>query len=334
LGFTRGGLPWSGQPPDMHTERDPEDPRHTPVMLRRRLLAEGWTDQALAHMVESGVWVRPRRGAYVDRVAWDALDPVGKHEITARAVVAQANTRLVLSHLTGAAVWDLSFWDLEPASVHGTRTDGRCGRSEAGVVQHRGVLLEEDVVIRHGLEVVSATRLGLELPTVTDLEHAVCFTSELLHRGETSLEALYERYQSMACWPRSLNTDLMLRLADPLCESVGERRFKLLCWRQHLPAPIPQYVIRDERGNFVARVDFAWPELGIYVEFDGKVKYGALLRDGQTATDAVLAEKRREDRIHELTGWRCIRIVWADLYTPERTALRIRRILDRQLRAF
>lgn len=313
----------------MQIQRKADDPRHTRVMLRGRLIEEGWTDQALAHMVKSGAWVRPRRGAYVAAAAWAATDAIGKYEIRARAVVAQAKCELVLSHLAGASVWDLSFWDLDPHAVHGTRPDGRCGRSEAGVVQHRGVLLDGDVVSRHGVEVVSATRLALELPTVTDLEHAVCFASELLHRGDTSASLLDERYQSMACWPHSLNTELMLRLAEPLCESVGERRFLYLCWRQHLPAPIPQYEIPDEQGKVVARVDFAWPELGVYVEFDGKVKYGALLRGDQTVTDVVLAEKRREDLIRELTGWRCIRIVWSDLYVPEHTALRIRRLLDR-----
>ena len=39
--------------------------------------------------------------------------------------------------------------------------------------------------------------------------------------------------------------------------------------------------------------------------------------------DAVLREKRRESRIAELTGWRCIRITWADLERPSATMARI-----------
>lgn len=42
--------------------------------------------------------------------------------------------------------------------------------------------------------------------------------------------------------------------------------------------------------------------------------------------DCVLREKQRESRICELTGWRCIRIVWADLYKPADTAARIRNL--------
>ena len=89
--------------------------------------------------------------------------------------------------------------------------------------------------------------------------------------------------------------------------------------------PQPQYKVRDPAtGEVVARVDFAWPELGLFLEFDGRVKYQKLLKEGESVTDVVLREKRREELICRLTGWRCIRIVWADLYTPERTAAIIR----------
>ncbi len=74
----------------------------------------------------------------------------------------------------------------------------------------------------------------------------------------------------------------------------------------------------------IARADFAWPELGVFVEFDGRIKYGRLLAPGQSVADVVDAEKRREEEICRLTGWRCVRVVWADLERPARTAQRIR----------
>lgn len=43
--------------------------------------------------------------------------------------------------------------------------------------------------------------------------------------------------------------------------------------------------------------------------------------------DAVLREKQRESRIAELTGWRCIRITWADLERPDGTVARILALL-------
>ena len=35
-------------------------------------------------------------------------------------------------------------------------------------------------------------------------------------------------------------------------------------------------------------------------------------------------ERKREEAICRLTGWRCIRITWADLYYPERTCALLR----------
>ena len=37
--------------------------------------------------------------------------------------------------------------------------------------------------------------------------------------------------------------------------------------------PMPQYEVFDQLGHLLGRVDFAWPELGVFVEFDGKEKY-------------------------------------------------------------
>ncbi len=169
----------------------------------------------------------------------------------------------------------------------------------------------------------------MELPTVTDLEHALTFTNELLHLRLTTVDRLWARYDAARHWPHSLTAEVLLRLCTSKCASVGESRFLFLCWRMGLPRPQCQYKIRDSHGTVVAVVDFAWPEFGVFVEFDGKIKYTALLKEGQSVTDVVLAEKKREELIHELTGWRCIRIVWADLYQPEATALRVRRVLFR-----
>ena len=64
----------------------------------------------------------------------------------------------------------------------------------------------------------------------------------------------------------------------------------------------PNYKIRDEYGNVLWRVDFAWPELGVFLEFDGKVKYTKFLKKDESVVDAVLAEKKREAQICGLPG--------------------------------
>ena len=73
-------------------------------------------------------------------------------------------------------------------------------------------------------------------------------------------------------------------------------------------------------------MDFAWPELGVFLEFDGRVKYERFRRPGETLDEFLLREKARESLVCQITGWTCIRITWADLDRPELLAARLRRI--------
>lgn len=303
------------------------DPRSSRVILTRDLLALGYDDRAIARMVKDGQLVKVRRGAHVEAAAWAKLDEAGRHGIRARAVLRQACTEVVLSHVSGLPEYDAPTWGLDLSRVHVTRPDERAGRIGAGVRQHCGKIVDGDVIELNGVPVMNATRLALEVTTVALTEPSLVVVNHLLRLGYTSPELLEKRYASIERWPNSLRTNIVLRLADGRMESVGETRTFYMCHRQGLPMPVPQLAIEDEHGHVVARVDFAWPELGVFLEFDGKVKYEKLLRDGERASDVVIREKRREELICRLTGWRCIRITWADLEHPERTAALIRTIL-------
>ena len=128
----------------------------------------------------------------------------------------------------------------------------------------------------------------------------------------------------MEFWPDTLRSDLD-RAAGRRPLGVGRRDAQPASVSHPAPSrAIPQFEIVDRSGHVVARVDLAWPRLGLFLEFDGKEKYLLHRRVGESVADAVLREKRREEMICELTGWRCIRVTWADLYRPEHTAGRIR----------
>lgn len=298
------------------------------VFLRHEAEHLGYTDHAIARLVRADVWHRVRRGAYTFGKEWASLTANEQYALRCAAVARQANTDLVLSHLSSANEWQAPLWDVDLSEVHLTRTDGRSGRREAGVAQHRGLILPGDVTEgRYSRPIMSATRTCLELTTILDVEHSLVEIDNLLQRQLTSVAKLRSRYALMDRWPDTLRTDLILRLVDGRSESVGESRMRYLCWAMHLPAPIPNYPIRGRSGQILHRVDLAWPELGLFLEFDGKVKYQRHLREGETVTDLVLREKRREELICELTGWRCIRVIWADLFAPAETAARIRAMM-------
>jgi hypothetical protein len=220
-------------------------------------------------------------------------------------------------------------WDLDLSTAHLTRLDGRSGRKEAGVVQHRGGLRAPEVVSVNNISLTNGTRTSLDvIRTVPDPEHALVVVNGLLHAGHTTtVDALHAAHVTSAHWPDTRPAHVVLSLADPRPESVGESRCVFMCWCHRLPKPEPQYEIFDERGNLIARVDLAWPERRSYLEFDGLIKYTRLLREGETITDVVLREKRREELIFRVTGWRCIRVTWSDLDRPVATARAIAALL-------
>ena len=169
----------------------------------------------------------------------------------------------------------------------------------------------------------SGTKTALDVTCCASTEASLVAVNFLLHRGFTTLRDMRARYASMVQDPFTLKTDLVLRLADDRPESVGESRTVFMLYRGGVPAPEPQHELRDDYGDLIAKLDFAWPDIGVWLEFDGRQKYVKYLRDGESVVDAVLREKEREQMVAELTGWRCIRITWADLEHPTATVTRI-----------
>ena len=108
-----------------------------------------------------------------------------------------------------------------------------------------------------------------------------------------------------------------------------ETRWRFICWEQGIPKPLTQFVVRDSRGALLWISDLAWPGAKLLGEFDGRIKYGRLLEPGQTPSDAVFAEKRREDLMREATGWTMMRVTWDDLDDHAGLAMRMRRLMRR-----
>jgi len=298
------------------------------VWLRSDAIADGYSDREIARLRRTGEWHRVRRGAYTSARLWESLSPEDRHRVLCRAVLRTAHPSSVLSHLSAAIEWGAPSWGMDLTQVHLTRMDGKSGRREAGLIHHRGQLVEAAVVTLNGVRVTRAARAAAEVCTIANVEKSLVVVNGLLHLQRTTSEELAAEAITTRYWPRSLITDLVTRLADSRIESVLESRAWYMFWVQHLPRPVPQLEIFDEFGRSLGRVDFAWSEHGVFVEPDGREKYFKYRREGETLEDFLLREKRREELICQVTGWICIRITWADLARPHVTARRIRKILQ------
>ncbi|WP_104106448.1 type IV toxin-antitoxin system AbiEi family antitoxin domain-containing protein [Nocardioides sp. 616] len=303
------------------------------VFLRRDVLDQGYDDRHIVRMVRCGAWHRIRRGAYVEGEAWRSLSETDRYRLRCRAVLRTAHPSASLSHVSAAIEWGVPVWGVPLDEVHLSRVDGKGGRREAGVVHHRATTPAEHLCDLRDVRVTSPTRCAVEMTSMAGVESALVSVNGLLHLGLTTPGDVAELAHDLRFWPSSIGANLVVRLADPRLESPGETRTAYFMWANHLPKPIPQFQIHDEHGRPFARVDFALPEHGVFIEFDGAAKYQEHRRAGETLEDYVLREKRREERICQLTGWVCLRITWSDLNRPRELALRIRRVLESRIRA-
>jgi hypothetical protein len=293
---------------------------------RADALGEGHDDKSIGRALKAKLWTRVRPGSYTFPDLWNALDDPGRHLVRAHTVGHRLGGAVALSHTSAALAHGLTVWDPDLSTVHVTRLDGGAGRTEAGVQHHEGLCLEGDVVQQHGYLLIAAIRAALEAASLSSTEGAVVILDSLLRQGY-SIDELMAAYALLQSWPFMRALQVAVRLADGRAESVGESRSRYLCYTQGLPMPELQFEVRDPAGVLLGTTDLAWPEHRLLGEFDGKVKYGRLLREGEEPGDAVFREKLREDALRETTGWAMVRLVWADLYRPAATAARIRRMM-------
>lgn len=306
------------------------------VFSRADALARGETDRTLLSAVRSGMLVRLRRGMYVPADVYAACDDVGRHLLLARAAVASQQGRVALTGASAAALHGFAAYGSCLTTVHLIRLDGGSSRSAANVQHHvSGSDLEEDVADYGGILAVSPARSVWEVACRHSLESGVVTADSALREQPAlarGLDALADRF---ARFPGSGHGRTALRLADPRSESVGESVTRVKFFRFGIPIPELQHKVFDSAGNLVGIADFYWELYRHLGEFDGKVKYLKYLRPGESPTDCVFREKRREDRMRAGSQGMS-RFDWASIMHPavRRTMSELRAGLDQSRRLY
>lgn len=296
---------------------------------RREALAAGCTDSDITRLVRSGYWIRFRRGFYAFADEWAAMDEVQRHLVRSRAVLRSLGDAVALSHGSGVVAHGIDAWGIDLRRVHVTRLDGAQGRIEGDVVHHEGVAVDGDVIETEFGRVLRPERCVLEAASRHQNEVALSVLDAGLRSKLFDEAALLARHAQMQNWPFMQHLQIPVRMADGRAGSVGESRGRWWFRVLGFPAPELQWEVRGAEDRLLGICDWAWPEHRIFGEFDGKVKYGRLLRDGQDPGDAVFEEKQREDAIREATQFVVVRFIWADYDRPAVMARRLARWVPR-----
>jgi Transcriptional regulator, AbiEi antitoxin len=298
------------------------------ISLTSQLRDRGFNTNDLARLRRRGEIVRIRRGAYAqpsDTMSAISSGAEDQHRLLLAATIPQLAGGAVISHSSAALLHGLPTWPKSLERVHITRDRNYGGKRRSVVIVHCGPFVAEDVVELNGVQLTSLARTVIDLARSRPFDQAVASGDRAVAIGLNRI-SLDQALVRMKRWPYVRQARRVVAFLDGRSESVGESLSRVQLADDGLPAPELQRQIIDARGRPIGRVDFCWEAQRTIGEFDGKIKYGRMLKPGQSSEDAIFAEKVREDQLRD-NGWQVVRWLWRDLYSPGV-------IRDRLLRAF
>lgn len=272
-------------------------------------VACGYDRQALSRLAGDGSVVRIGRGAYASRRSYVEASPEQRHRLATRAVVQRFGGRVAASHYSALILLNLPVWRAPLEVVRVTRTGDGCARRSPSLHIHRSRGHDAHSAV-DGTACVRPALAVLGTAMVCGVEAGVMAADAALRAAMVTDKELRAWLDRMARHPGLSHARVAVDLADGRSESPGESRTRLLLRSIALGTAIPQAEIRDSDGHLIGRVDFLYEQQRTVVEFDGLVKYA-----GDNGREALVAEKRREDRLRDL-GFQVVRVTWAELERP------------------
>ena len=252
-----------------------------------------------------------RRGVYLPVETWTSMNPDERYRAFVHATLACSPTAPVLSHFSAAALLRLPIVGSWPETVHTIVDEASGGRSSGLYSRHRSAHPPATVIIGGAIctalerTVVDVARTGARASALAMADHA-------LSRRMTSVRALLDEDAALGSGRGSQQSRALLSMASPLAANGGESFVRLLLQDAGFVPPRLQHRYDDDAG-LVGYVDFAWPDVGVVLEFDGRRKYvDEEFTAGRSPEEVVWREKRREDRLRAL-GLRVLRVTWEDL---------------------
>ena len=236
-------------------------------------LASGLTRRQIAWRRAQGRYRRCRR-----RVIHIAGAPTSWRQKLRIAALA-AGDRVAVSHGSAVRLYGLEMptsvhrrWRRDNAFLELSAPDPRHVRLD-GVRGHRSGMWEDgDVRVVAGMPVTSPLRTVIDLSSRLGIDGTGRLVDDLLRRKLLTIAELRERLPLLRPAPgRSVRVlRIVVAARDDSFdagESPLESRIRRVIRRKGFPSPPGQYWVRD--GKFEVRLDFAFPEIKVYLEGDG-----------------------------------------------------------------
>lgn len=196
-------------------------------------------------------------------------------------------------------------------------------RGPRGLRVHRTPLQPRDVTTTDDdVRLTTPLRTAWEVATLETVQTAVGMLDGMVRAGHLDVAELQRVYDAARGRWRASRVGAVLPLVDGRSDSPPESWVRVACVRAGLPVPVPQFVVL-RAGEFLGKVDLAWPEARVIVEYEGPHHFDEL-------------QIRRDDHRYArlvAAGWRVIRLSAFDLRDMDAVVARIRRALAESLPA-
>ena len=259
----------------------------------------------------SDEWWIPTRGTRL---------PKGSDDVLARScALAAVQPEAVLAGATAAALLGCSVRSPE-AQIESVAHPDSTGVRRKGHRRRRRLLRPSHVTRVHGLKVTTASRTFVDLAADLPLSVVVAFGDYAVRHGLASAESIATCLADCVGNRGIRRARQAASLLDARAESPRESILRITLIEAGLPAPVPQHVVTRADGTFVARLDLAYVEERVAIEYDG----GHHLAPAQQAKDA--------DRRHEVTmeGWLIVTVTATDLRHAGRAARKVSQALTQR----
>ncbi|MHA6624706.1 hypothetical protein ACU61A_04760 [Pseudonocardia sichuanensis] len=190
-------------------------------------------------------------------------------------------------------------------------------RSRDGLVVHHGAQFAEDVLELEGVRVLPLDRVIADLLCLLRPQDALAVADQALGAARASHELF--RRQVAARLERRLDprgtvrAASLLDLASERVDSPAESWIRLKIVENGFPVPEVNWPVTDAAGKEIYRLDLAWPQLRIMLEYDGVAAHA-----GQEEHDRA----RRADL--ERRGWIVVVATLEDLRAFSRVLAALR----------
>jgi hypothetical protein len=221
-----------------------------------------------------------------------------------------------LSHRSAAILYGVNLLGRgDPPTMEVTVPPPDRLRPDAHLIVHRSHLSAAELVRRGGIAVTSPVRTAFDLGRDRDLVAAVVALDALLHQRVVRPNALRAIADERLGCSGVVAFRAAAALARAGAESPMETRLRLLLVAGGLPEPVLQHEVFGGDGWLIARLDLAYRDLRLGLEYDGDHH-----RDREVfRRDAVRLNRLR------LCGWMVLRFTADDvLRHPERVVEQVR----------